>query len=89
MRSTPSPSESASANDPIDQAEKLDFDKHYHHPVWPQRWHRPDFTEKASAKWKKEPWYENTADRITHRFLTQRFPPFSLGMYHLSNSLHA
>ncbi|CDM32153.1 hypothetical protein DTO013E5_3632 [Penicillium roqueforti] len=73
MNSTPSLSESASVN-PIDQASEVDYNKHYHHPVWPQRWHHPDFTEKAMAKWKEEPCYRNTADRITHRFLTQRFP---------------
>ncbi|KAJ5316722.1 hypothetical protein N7508_001230 [Penicillium antarcticum] len=73
MHSTPPLSESTSVNDPIDQAEELDCDKHYYHPIWPQRWTHPDFTEQASAKWKEEPWYENTADRITHRFLTQQF----------------
>lgn len=66
------PSEPASTKDPIDQAEELDDDKHYHHPVWPQRWLHPEFTKEASEKWRKEPWYRSTADRITHRFLTRR-----------------
>ncbi|CDM37042.1 unnamed protein product [Penicillium roqueforti FM164] len=74
MNSPPSSSESAPFNDPNDQVEELDSDKHYHHPVWPKRWHHPDFTKEASENWEKEPWYRSTTDRITHRFLTKQFP---------------
>lgn len=70
----PSPSESASINDPNDQVEELDPVKFYHHPVWPQRWHHPMLTKEASAKWRQEPWFKNAADRRSRQFLTRRLP---------------
>ncbi|KAJ5522028.1 hypothetical protein N7527_006143 [Penicillium freii] len=70
----PSPSESASIDDPNDQVEELDPDKFYHHPVWPQRWHHPMLTKEASAKWWQEPWFKNAADRRSRQFLPRRLP---------------
>ena len=70
----PSPSESASINDPNDQVEELDPVKFYHHPVWSQRWHHPVLTKEASAKWRQEPWFKNAADRRSRQFLTRRLP---------------
>ncbi|KAJ5415787.1 hypothetical protein N7465_004482 [Penicillium sp. CMV-2018d] len=72
--SIPSPSESASVNDPNDQVEELGPEKFYHHPVWPQRWHHPVLTKEASAKWWQEPWFKNAADRRSRQFLTRRPP---------------
>jgi hypothetical protein len=50
-----SSSETASVDNPIDQEEDRDYDTHYHHPVWPQRWYYPEFTKEAAAIWCEEP----------------------------------
>lgn len=64
----PSSSASASVDNPIDQEEDRDYDTHYHHPAWPQRWYHPQFTKEAVAKWREEPWYKDI-DHQSRRFL--------------------
>lgn len=59
------------ASDPNDQAEEIPKDEFYHHPVWPERWYNPEFTDETRWKWRDEPWYESAAGRDSHRFITE------------------
>ncbi|KAJ5658276.1 uncharacterized protein N7484_001925 [Penicillium longicatenatum] len=73
-----SSSETASVDNPIDPEEDRDYDTHYHHPVWPQRWYHPEFTKEAAALWCEEPWYKDI-DRQSRRFLRSSLCNFPWG----------
>lgn len=48
---------------------EIDDFSFYHHPSWPQQWSHPEFTSDCMEAWQKAPWFEDTRERRTTRFL--------------------
>ncbi|KAL4911190.1 hypothetical protein BDW74DRAFT_142524 [Aspergillus multicolor] len=64
--STPSPQTPAQINALVTELDDFDF---YHHPSWPQHWTHPEFTGYYDNTWREAPWYQQTKNCRTARFL--------------------
>ncbi|KAL4745632.1 hypothetical protein BDW72DRAFT_186367 [Aspergillus terricola var. indicus] len=62
-----SPLDQSSINDLVTEINDFSF---YHHPSWPQQWSHPKFTSDCEDRWREAPWFEQTKERYTTRFLS-------------------